>query len=99
VSARKDDAKHIRAGKYKHKGRAIPIANIPAMIFVVADLTSRLRQVVVDFSATMTPDNQGHQGYHPNHKVYYEVMGYTKMLSAATKRNQIFFDSSTSLIA
>jgi hypothetical protein len=44
VSARKDDAKHIRAGKYKHKGRAIPIANIPAMIFVVADLTSRLRR-------------------------------------------------------
>ncbi len=84
----------IREGKYKHKGRAIPIASadIPAMIFVVADLTPKLRQVLIDFSATMTPDKQGFYGYHPNHKVYYEVMDYTKMLSDATKRNRIFFD-------
>jgi hypothetical protein len=84
----------IRAGKYKHKGRTIPIANedIPATIFVVADLTPRLRQVLIDFSATMTPDKQGYYGYHPNYKVYYEVMDYTKMLSDATKRNRIFFD-------
>jgi hypothetical protein len=84
----------IRAGKYKHKGRTIPIANenIPAMIFVIADLTPRLRQVLVDFSATATPDKQGYYGFHPNHKVYYEVMDYTKMLSDATKRNRIFFD-------
>lgn len=84
----------IRAGKYKHKGRAVAIANedIPAMIFIVADLTPRLRQVLIDFSATMTPDKQGYYGYHPNHKVYYEVMDYTKMLSDATKRNRIFFD-------
>lgn len=84
----------IREGKYKHKGRAIPIANtdIPAMIFVVADLTPKLRHVLNDFNATMTPDKQGFYGYHANHKVYYEVMDYTKMLSDATKRNRIFFD-------
>lgn len=84
----------IREGKYKHKGRAIPIANaeIPAMIFVVADLTSKLRQILVDFNATMTPDKQGYYGYHANHKVYYEVIDYTKMLSDAKKRNRIFFD-------
>jgi Histidine kinase-, DNA gyrase B-, and HSP90-like ATPase len=84
----------IRAGKYKHNGRAIPIANaeIPALIFVVADLTLRLRQIMIDFNATPTPDNQGFYGYHQNHKVYYEVIDYTKMLSDATKRNRIFFD-------
>ncbi|TIN95485.1 MAG: hypothetical protein E5Y06_12080 [Mesorhizobium sp.] len=84
----------IRAGKYKHKGRKIPIANaeIPAMIFVVADLTDRLKNILVDFGATITPDKQGFYGYHPNHKVYYEVVDYTKMLSDATKRNQRFFD-------
>jgi hypothetical protein len=84
----------IREGKYKYRGRTIPIANgdIPAMIFVVADLTPKLRQILVDFSATLTPDNQGFYGYHANHKVYYEVMDYTKMLSDATKRNRIFFD-------
>jgi hypothetical protein len=84
----------IRESKYKHNGRAIPIANadIPAMIFVVADLTPKLRQVLIDFNATMTPDKQGFYGYHVNHRVYYEVMDYTKMLSDATKRNRIFFD-------
>ncbi len=84
----------IRTGKYKHKGRKIPIAgaDIPAMIFVVADLTDRLRNILLDFSATMTPDKQGYYGYHPNHRVYYEVMDYTKLLSDATKRNRIFFD-------
>jgi hypothetical protein len=84
----------IRSGKYKHKGRKIPLAgaDIPAMIFVVADLTDRLRQILIDFNATVTPDNQGFYGYHTNHKVYYEVMDYTKMLSDATKRNRIFFD-------
>lgn len=84
----------IREGKYMHNGRAIPIANsdIPATIFVVADLTPKLRQVLIDFNATMTPDKQGFYGYHANHKVYYEVMDYTKMLSDATKRNRIFFD-------
>jgi hypothetical protein len=84
----------IRAGKYKHKGRAIPIANadVPAMIFVIADLTDRLKNILVDFGATMTPDNQGFYGYHPNHKVYYEVIDYMKMLADATKRNQRFFD-------
>jgi hypothetical protein len=84
----------IRTGKYKHNGRAIPIANaeIPATIFVIADLTPRLRQILTDFNATATPDNQGFYGYHSNHKVYYEVIDYTKMLSDATKRNRIFFD-------
>ncbi|MER9599464.1 hypothetical protein [Mesorhizobium sp. M0244] len=84
----------IRGGKYLHKGRAIPIANadIPATIFVVADLTPKLRQVLTDFNATMTPDKQGFYGYHANHRVYYEVMDYTKMLSDAKKRNRIFFD-------
>jgi hypothetical protein len=84
----------IRAGKYKHKGRSIPIANadIPAMIFVIADLTPRLRKILVDFNANLTPDNQGYYGYHSNYKVYYEVMDYTKMLSDAKKRNRIFFE-------
>ncbi|MEF3365895.1 ATP-binding protein [Methylocystis sp. 9N] len=84
----------IRAGKYKHKGRKIPIANaeIPATIFVIADLTDRLKNILVDFGATITPDKQGFYGYHSNHRVYYEVVDYTKMLADAIKRNQRFFD-------
>jgi len=37
-------------------------------------------------------NKQRFYGYHVNHKVYYELMDYTKMRSDATKRNRIFFD-------
>jgi hypothetical protein len=82
----------IRAGRYTHRGRKTPIADaeIPAMIFV-ADLADRLREIFIDFRATITPDKQGFYGYRPNHRVYYEVMDYTKMLGDAVKRNRIFF--------
>lgn len=84
----------IRASKYKVDGRILPVANadIPATIFCVADLTPRLRKILVDFDANVTPDNQGYYGYHRTHKVYYEVIDYTKMLQDAKKRNRIFFD-------
>src|SRR3546814_5806143 len=68
----------------------LPVANadIPATIFCVADLTPRLRQILIDFDANATPDNQGFYGYHRTHKVYYEVIDYTKMLQDARKRNR-----------
>lgn len=59
---------------------------------MVADLTDRLKAVLIDFGATITPDKQGFYRYHQNHRVYYEVVDYTKMLSDATKRNQLFFE-------
>src|SRR3546814_19645910 len=64
--------KAIRASKYKVDGRILPVANadIPATIFCVADLTPRLRQILIDFDANVTPDNQGFYGYHRTHKVY-----------------------------
>src|SRR3546814_5380930 len=68
--------KAIRASKYKVDGRILPVANadIPATIFCVADLTPRLRQILIDFDANVTPDNQGFYGYHRTPKVYYEVL-------------------------
>src|SRR3546814_18043350 len=56
--------KAIRASKYKVDGRILPVANadIPATIFCVADLTPRLRQILIDFDANVTPDNQGFYG-------------------------------------
>jgi hypothetical protein len=84
----------IRASKFKVDGRILPVANpsIPASIFCVADLTPRLRRMLIDFDANVTPDNQGFYGYHKTHNVYYEVIDYTKMLQDAKKRNRIFFE-------
>jgi hypothetical protein len=84
----------IRNSTFKINGRAVPVANakIPAMVFCVCDLTPRLRDILDDFDANVTPDNQGYYGYHRKHEVYYEVIDYTKMLRDAVKRNRIFFD-------
>jgi hypothetical protein len=86
--------KSVRESKYKVNGRILPVANadIPATIFCVCDLTPKLRQILIDFDASVTPDGQGFYGYHRTHKVYYEVIDYTKMLQDAKKRNRIFFD-------
>src|SRR3546814_14310779 len=79
--------KAIRASKYKVDGRILPVANadIPATIFCVADLTPRLRQILIDFDANVTPDNQGFYGYHRTQKVYYEVIDYTKIGRASCR--------------
>src|SRR3546814_8155151 len=62
--------KAIRASKYKVDGRILAVANaaIPATTFCVADLTPHLRQILIDFDANVTPDNQGFYGYHRTHK-------------------------------
>src|SRR3546814_4284284 len=90
--------KAIRASKYKVDGRILPVANadIPATIFCVADLTPRLRQILIDFDANVTPDNQGFYGYHRTHKVYYEVIDYTKMHPDARTRNRTRTEEHTS---
>ena len=62
------------------------------MVFVVADLTPRLRTVLENFDANVTPDNQGYYGYLRKYEFYYEVIDHTKMLRDAIKRNRIFFD-------
>src|SRR3546814_16761287 len=82
--------KAIRASKYKVDGRILPVANadIPATIFCVADLPPRLRQILIDFDANVTPDNQVFYGYHRTHKVYYEVIDYTKMIQDARRAEE-----------
>lgn len=84
----------IRSGKFKIKGRTILISNekIPAIAYSICDITPSLKQVLKDLDATETPDKQGYYGFHRNHGVYYEVIGYGKLLADAQKRNRIFFD-------
>ena len=75
-------------------GRPINVASaeIPTNCFVVCDLTPRMRSVLKDWDASVTPDNQGYYGYHRNHRLYYEVVDYNKVLRDAERRNKMFFD-------
>jgi hypothetical protein len=86
----------IRAGRFKDaRGRPISVAGdkIPAVCYIVCDLTPSLERVLLDMDgAEKMPDNQGYYGYHRRRSVYYEVIDYNKLLRDAKKRNRIFFD-------
>lgn len=85
----------IRAGKFMtEEGRPVPVANseIPAFAYIVCDITDPLKVVLLDRDAQPTPDGLTYYGYHRNHRIYYEVIDYGKVLSDAKKRNRIFFD-------
>lgn len=87
--------REIRAGtKLDADGRPIGVASpdIPTNCYIVCDITPRLRELLQDWEATPTPDGQGFYGYHRNHRLYFEVMSYSKVLSDAERRNRAMFE-------
>jgi hypothetical protein len=84
----------IRNSEFEYKGRPVTVSSktIPASAYCVCDLTKSFRQVLKDFDAFVTPDNQGYYGFHRGYGAYYEVIDYSKMLRDAKKRNHIFFE-------
>jgi hypothetical protein len=76
------------------KGRPIVVANsdVPTNCYIVCDLTPGLRSILLDRDATEMPDRQGFYGYNRNHRIYYEVLDYSKVLTDAKRRNMVLFD-------
>lgn len=76
------------------KGRPIIVANgdVPTNCYIVCDLTPGLRRILLDRDATEMPDRQGFYGYNRNHRIYYEVLDYSKVLADAKRRNMVLFD-------
>jgi len=84
----------IRAGTFKIHGRPISVANdmIPATAYCICDITPSLVTVLKELNSLMSPDAQSWYGFNPNRRIYFEVIGYNKMLRDAIKRNRIFFE-------
>ncbi|MBA9030397.1 ATP-binding protein [Rhizobium leguminosarum] len=90
-----DQIRDIRSGQFLNdQGRPIPTANktIPAIAYIICDITPALQHVLLDRDAKATPDGLSYYGYHVNHGVYYEVIDYGRLLSDAKRRNKVFFD-------
>lgn len=60
--------------------------------YIICDLTDRMRKYCKDHDLLATPDNKGYTGVHRARNAYFEVISYSKLLTDAKKRNQIFFD-------
>jgi hypothetical protein len=83
----------IRGGKAKHKDGTYLSANenTPAQGYVVCDLTDKIEQFCRDAGLIKDPDEEGYHGFHPNWKIYFEVMSFKKLHRNADLRNKILF--------
>lgn len=86
--------KEIREGKAKlSNGRSFGnVDNTPFHCYIIADMTTTLRDRADTAGYTKTPDGQGYYGYNQNRNAFVEIMSYTKLLNDAKKSNQILFD-------
>lgn len=83
----------IRKGDYKNiTGREIKANQFtPARVFLVCDLTDKIREICKLYSLTSSPDSEGYYGFQLNYNAYIEVMSFDKMIKDADLRNRIFF--------
>lgn len=84
----------IRAGKARTAdGRDVPVSEgVHFYCFIVADKTEKLEQQAYKTELEKTPDGQGFFGYKKHYRAYVEFISYTKLLTDAKQRNQVFFD-------
>lgn len=84
----------IKAGKIKKaNGRGFgDVSRVSFYCYVVADLTSSVRESAESRGLTSTQDNEGYFGYNPTYGAYVEVISYDKLLKDAKQRNRALFD-------
>lgn len=83
----------IRQGKVKnYEGRDIKAnTNTPAYVFLVCDLTTKIKKICKQYSLSMSPDQEGYFGYQSGYDTYVQVLSYDKLVKDADQRNKIFF--------
>ncbi|HSX42468.1 MAG TPA: ATP-binding protein [Candidatus Saccharimonadales bacterium] len=83
----------IRSGKAKHKDGTYLSANenTPAYGYVICDLTEKIERFCRDAGLVKDPDGEGYHGFHPNWKIYFEVVSFKKLHKNAELRNKILF--------
>lgn len=90
-----DYVKLLRVAKKKSKnGETINITDsTPIYAYIIASLTPKLKEAADDVGyLTISPDGLGYFGFHPTHKIYFEIISYRKMIQDALDRNKILFD-------
>ena len=68
------------------------VQNAAFYCYVIADLTSSLRNAAENAALMKTPDGEGYFGFNSAKGAYVEVISYNKLLKDAKKRNQVLFD-------
>jgi len=84
----------IREGKYEMPDGLEPIKineSTPIYGYVIADITSKIKEFAKNGQLIESPDKEGYFGFHNGFKMYIEIISFKKLLKDATLRNKIFF--------
>lgn len=85
----------IRAGKAQDAdGRNINVLSpdMPVTCYIISDITDSLKKQLMVWGAREIPGHEGYYGYHPNFRIYFEVMDYDTVLRNAERRNRVLFE-------
>lgn len=87
-------AKKIRAGTATDKkGAFIQVGDgTQFYAYIVCSLTPKMHEIAEFHQFRKMPDGLGYFGWHPNFRVYTEILDYNKIIQDAKKRNEVFFD-------
>jgi len=84
----------IKSGKKKQaNGRPFGnVSNTAFYCYIIADLTSSMKEIAKFSSLRITPDGEGYFGYNTETGAYIEVISFDKLLRDAKERNKVLFD-------
>jgi hypothetical protein len=89
-----DYIRKIRAGRIKDKeGRLVEVdPSTPFYIYVICDITNKIKAIADNYGFTQTPDRKGYFNFNKPLSAYVELISYPKLINDAKKRNRILFD-------
>lgn len=89
-----DYIRKIRSGHVKDKeGRLVDVdPSTPFYVYVICDMTNRVKAIAENYGFTKTPDRQGYFNFNEPLSAYVELISYPKLVADAKKRNRILFD-------
>ena len=70
----------------------IPMKNAPAFCYIIADLTSSLKQICESEDLQESSDRLGYYKYHSKKNAYIEVLSFDAIVQRSKERNRAFFD-------
>ena len=84
----------IREGNAKtDDGRPVTaMANAPAFCYIIADLTSTLKEICESEDLHESSDRLGYYKYHSKKNAYIEVLSFDAIVQRSKERNRAFFD-------
>jgi hypothetical protein len=89
-----DYIRKIRSGHVIDKGGQLVDVDpaTPFYVYVICDMTNKVKSIAENYGFTKTPDRQGYFSFNQTLSAYVELISYPKLVGDAKKRNRILFD-------